>query len=97
MHFDPTVSIGNILTILGAGFALVLLWWKFVTSIAEVEANQGKAIDLLIQAVDSLKISAATLTAEVSKHEGRITQMEIATEVRRQVRLELEHLKGLKA
>ena len=92
MHWDGTVSLGNVMTIIITLAGVIITMFKLIS-------RYDKSILLLTVAVDSLKEAISLINLAMSAQQTKINAIEIASEVTKQLRSEhhkqLQDLKEL--
>ena len=81
MHWDGTISLGNVMTIVITLSGVIIAMFKLIS-------RYDKSILLLTVAVDSLKEAISSIKLAISDQQTKIGIIEIATEVTKQLREE---------
>ena len=81
MHWDGTISLGNVMSIVITLSGVIIAMFKLIS-------RYDKSILLLTVAVDSLKEAISSIKLALSNQQTKIGIIEIATEVTKQLREE---------
>ena len=81
MHWDGTISLGNVISIVITLSGVIIAMFKLIS-------RYDKSILLLTVAVDSLKEAISSIKLAISEQQTKIGIIEIATEVTKQLREE---------